>query len=340
MKTSIWLIVAVVALRLAVGWHFYKEGVKKFQDPNFTSAGFLRPAKGPFAVYFMGMIPDPYGEKRLDEKRTVKEWENYRDDVIRRAGLEDLVHEIETDRAKRRAKAEAEEARKQGEKPKKTAEEIEKIVVTKADVARDIAAEYIRRYRLLLSENEEDIEQYLIGLHAWFKYKDDDSTSDLSYRRDWSAGKSLELRAKAGPWLGQIEDIREEYERKMAQLATGEEVPPRGAYPAPDPTAMPLIDNMVKWTVTLVGVGMLLGLFTRLWCVVGAGFLLSVIASQWPWAAGADTTYLYYQIVEIMAFGVLFVVDAGRHAGLDYFVYMGVSAMFGGKKQAPTPKEG
>jgi len=39
----------LVVLRLTIGWQFYQEGMKKYQDPNFSSAGFLMQAKGPLA---------------------------------------------------------------------------------------------------------------------------------------------------------------------------------------------------------------------------------------------------------------------------------------------------
>jgi hypothetical protein len=54
--------------------------------------------------------------------------------------------------------------------------------------------------------------------------------------------------------------------------------------------------------------------------VVGALFLLSVIAAQPPWVTGASPTY--YQTVECAALLVLAGTGAGRWAGLDYFGYL------------------
>ena len=85
-----------------------------------------------------------------------------------------------------------------------------------------------------------------------------------------------------------------------------------------DPGSMWLINTMVKWTVILVGVFLVLGLFTRFWSVVGVGFLCSVIASQWPGWTGSEATY--YQVVELCALLVLAATNAGRFAGLDFFV--------------------
>ena len=68
----------------------------------------------------------------------------------------------------------------------------------------------------------------------------------------------------------------------------------------------------------LVGVFLLLGLFTRFWSIVGAGFLFSVISSQWPGWPGAEPTY--YQSIELVALLVIFSTAAGRLAGLDFFI--------------------
>ncbi len=81
----------------------------------------------------------------------------------------------------------------------------------------------------------------------------------------------------------------------------------------------------VTWLVTGVGVCLLLGLFTRLASLAGILFLLSIIATQPPWVAGAVTTVFYYQVVEIAAFFVLLASGAGRWGGLDHFLYAAAS---------------
>jgi uncharacterized membrane protein YphA (DoxX/SURF4 family) len=85
-----------------------------------------------------------------------------------------------------------------------------------------------------------------------------------------------------------------------------------------DAGSMRLINTMVKWTVILVGIFLMLGLFTRFWSIVGVGFLCSVISSQWPGWYGAEPTY--YQVVELCGLLVLAATNAGRFAGLDFFL--------------------
>ena len=59
-------IVLIVLLRVGIGWHFFYEGVHKF-DPaaEFSSEGFLGIAKGPTAELYYWMLPDLEGLQRI-----------------------------------------------------------------------------------------------------------------------------------------------------------------------------------------------------------------------------------------------------------------------------------
>ena len=64
-------ILALVALRVGIGWHFYMEGVTKVRGNDFSSVGFLNAAKGPLADQFQALIWDHDGKIRLDEERVL-----------------------------------------------------------------------------------------------------------------------------------------------------------------------------------------------------------------------------------------------------------------------------
>ena len=51
-------VLALVALRLVVGWHFFSEGSQHLADLRWSSEGFLRMAKGPLAPYYQAPLPD------------------------------------------------------------------------------------------------------------------------------------------------------------------------------------------------------------------------------------------------------------------------------------------
>ncbi len=59
-------VVALVALRLALGCHFLYEGVWKIKHRDeFSAEPFLTQAKGPISGLFYAMVPDINGRERL-----------------------------------------------------------------------------------------------------------------------------------------------------------------------------------------------------------------------------------------------------------------------------------
>ena len=51
--------IAITALRILVGWHFFYEGLTKLTAPSWSAAGFLKQAKGPLAGSFHAMAARP-----------------------------------------------------------------------------------------------------------------------------------------------------------------------------------------------------------------------------------------------------------------------------------------
>ena len=51
--------IALVVLRVVIGWHFLYEGVAKLLKPNWSAAGFLLQSRGPFADVFQWMAARP-----------------------------------------------------------------------------------------------------------------------------------------------------------------------------------------------------------------------------------------------------------------------------------------
>jgi uncharacterized membrane protein YphA (DoxX/SURF4 family) len=69
---------------------------------------------------------------------------------------------------------------------------------------------------------------------------------------------------------------------------------------------------------------LIVGLFTRLACVLGAAFLVSVVLTQPFWVTEATPTF--NQWVEMLALLTLATTHVGKWGGLDFFI----SALFGG----------
>ena len=51
--------IAITTLRVLVGWHFLHEGLSKLTAPSWTSAGYLKQAKGPLAESFRWLTTRP-----------------------------------------------------------------------------------------------------------------------------------------------------------------------------------------------------------------------------------------------------------------------------------------
>ena len=270
--------ITLIALRLGIGWHFFKEGAKKFQGDSFTSVYFLQTAKGPLAEFYKSMIPDRQGYERLDQGKTEEFWQGYVANVSNHYNFDESQ-------------------------------------LKKADAE-------LKRSRKLLDSfhamNEPEIAEYLLECQRLQDAKAD-KMSDVAFQRDWIASKEAELNGTLRPWTSAIHLMGQQLQENLRKIAT-EEQRQAGVYPIPDRTEM-FVDTLVKFVVIGVGILLVLGLFTRFAAVMGMGFLLSVMSTQPPWSAGANTDYFYYQLVEVLALLVLVGFAAGRFAGLDYLIY-------------------
>jgi thiosulfate dehydrogenase [quinone] large subunit len=97
---------------------------------------------------------------------------------------------------------------------------------------------------------------------------------------------------------------------------------------ASEPDRLANIDVITMWGLTLVGLLLVLGLFTRLACVVGIGFILLFYFATPPfvgyfYALPTEGSYLIVNknLVELCALLVVLVTGSGRFAGLDRIVH-------------------
>jgi len=87
-------------------------------------------------------------------------------------------------------------------------------------------------------------------------------------------------------------------------------------------------DLITMWGLTIVGVCLMLGLFTRLASVIGIGFILLFYLAAPPWigyfyAIPSEGSYLLVNknLVELSALVVILLTGSGRFAGLDRIVH-------------------
>lgn len=281
----------LVLLRLTIGWHFYAEGVEKVQQENWTAAPFFVNAKGPLADQFRTMVWDYDGSIRLDRDRMMLTWATDRNRVADYYGFD--------------------------EKQEKQAQ-----------------AEYTRaveKYDWVLEENKDDVEEYRFGKVRIDQLDADPVRSGVSSLEGQREAIRKEWLAKGAPTLKQIDVVWENYIENLNSIATTEQQQSESPYQLTKPSDVLIdtsaIDVLLPYFDIAVGLLLLFGLFTPVAALAAAGFLGSVVLSQYPPATGPTSSI--YQLIEAMGCFVLAATGAGRFAGLDYFLHLIVRKVYG-----------
>ncbi len=271
----------MVLLRLVIGWHFYREGADKIVAGDWTSAGFMRIAKGPLTPVFHWFLYDAQGRARLDKEATLEEWDAY----LQRATAHYRFNEQQ-------------------------AEQAEQIFESRKE-----------QLEWFFAVNQDEIRQYFDGLDRVAQYRQERGRADVSSLRDQIATIEAELYGNLNNWMWAIDNIWRVYERDLNALADADQARRgKLKLPAPGQKILDTkrIDVIIPYFDVIVGAFLILGLFTRISALAAAGFLAAIVATQWPGYPGAAETI--YQQIELFACLVLAATGAGRFAGLDYFL--------------------
>jgi len=272
---------AIVLLRVGIGVHFLAEGWTKLENPRPFSGGFFSNAKGPLAPVYKNLVWDSDGVARLDLQTTLADWDHYRNRIVNHYGFD--------------------------EKQQKA--------------AADVVKRYEGRLKQFLASKSDTIDEY----DLWLKRRDDnakDPTRKLASLQTHDARIATETRKLYGELIPTIDRLWKDLENDLNAIATEEQWSRHGRLAIGKP-GRGLVDSesmdwIVPWFDVAVGACLILGLFTRPAAILGAVFLASVCASQWPLAPGAMP--IYNQAVEMLALLALAAIGAGRFAGLDYFL--------------------
>ena len=366
-----WLaFVALIALRLMIGFHFYREGTTKLVDGDFTAEYFLSGARGPLAPLFHQMLDDADGSKRLCVEQTwadetnvegepaevtpVSMTKNRREkkveinteltfslweDQLERAGSYYKLGDLELAKriSQRREELEARilEARASqnpsidtAELGRLRAEDEQSILIIRRQ--EKMADEILETHKDLLTEWLTDNRTEIIS-HYQQADRLDGFDRDGENRKKVATyvtsisdqvteiGKDRN-KVMAG-WKSEVGAIWDSYEAQIRNLAVDEQAE-KEAFELhrpfdQDQSMLKVVNMCLPWFDTIIGVLLILGLFTRIAAIAGAGFLASVVATQPPWIPG--TTDTIYQSIELFGLLVLFATCAGRFGGLDFF---------------------
>lgn len=190
------VVILLVVLRLAIGWHFFKEGEKKVQAPEkFSSRHFLGAAKGPFAPLFASMIADRWGHARLNLEQTEARLSDYHAQVVRQFRFDD------------------------GQKKK-------------ADAALKDYKEYAQTY---FAEKQSDIDKYFLEVERFEKASSSAQREDMPYTTERVAAKQTELNGQAGGWYAELGRFQTSFVNRLQRIAAEKQSVTKMP-PFPDPS--------------------------------------------------------------------------------------------------------
>jgi uncharacterized membrane protein YphA (DoxX/SURF4 family) len=345
---------ALVLLRLVIGWHFFGEGAKKLEydrhDGKFrlvfsADAEFLGKAKGPLAPLYLAHTPSEHEWRALlaapreNVRPTPQDAENQtkwvREYAQRRAEAKKKGDPAPVDFAP--GSASHDWATKIADDWRASIEKF-KAVAGMTDAQKQQAEKALGTRLNELAEyfagEEESITEYRHELWRLAKWRDSPEAGAVPFYGQRIATKAGETASKAASWRDQVRAFDEQLHGDLSALLTPEQrsqpatvAAAEGAMADKNQHNLDTV-NVVTTAVTIgVGACLIFGFFTRLAAIVGALFLLGVIASQPFWISGAAPTM--NQCVELAALLVLAGTGAGRWAGMDGCL----AALFGRRRR-------
>lgn len=291
MRSTILALLALAFLRIVLGLHFFMEGVSHLNDPNWSSVGFRKAAIGPFAEGYQAILPE------------TGNWSGTLGAANRRP-LDEVATEWSASVAAHW---------------KKRLDERRRLVPLSSDQA---------------ASAQKSLETATADLTAWLKGINPDlvayrlegqrlaenearpSAIAVPFERDRVAKKRRDLAGQAAGWMADADAIG-----RRLEAAWDADVKPEArarianASPRSD---LWKADRFVSWSLATIGACLVIGLFTKFNAMGAVCFLLTVVATQPFWMAGAQATY--NQWVEIAALLVVASLPAGGWCGLDYFL--------------------
>lgn len=340
-------ILALVFLRLVIGWHFFGEGTKKLQydrtDGRFHLAfsadtELLDKAKGPLADWYFKFVPGghdwrtllatprknvpPTSDEAAEKAKWVREYNARRAEAAKKKELAPVefppgatYHDWATKIA--------DDWREVLEKVKK----IPGLTDAQKQQAEKALHDRLETLSAYLEGQEEEMTTYRHELFRLRNWRDWPEASGVPFVQARIAAKNSETGAKVKAWRAQVAALDDGYYDDLEHILTPEQRSQattvkalQAAVADPSQARLDKLNIVVTALIVSVGVCLLLGFFTRLAAVAGALFLLGVICSQPFWISDAVPTI--NQCIEFAGLLVLAGTGAGRWFGLDYLTYL------------------
>jgi uncharacterized membrane protein YphA (DoxX/SURF4 family) len=313
----------LIALRVAIGWHCFVEGMEKLSTPGWTSDTYLRESMGPFSPLFRGVAGD-----RLIEKVDVGENDTFPTalETEWQAHLNAFASHYElTEEQTTRAQGIFEQRKK----------DTLTTFISKPQLVTKIAA-FQPEMKLEMTMKERVAEHHKLAqrvAHLEEKFP----TSDKGVHAAWKSAK-----ADLAKWRAGIKTVLDDETKKFRKALhdvqpseyktdpfTSEQIP---RPPMPESVSLPVTswrllefsDFMVKWSLVILGGCLMLGLLSRLTSFATALLIFSFYLAMpalpgWPESPRLEGHYLlvnktFIEVIALLALGFL---PTGRWAGLD-----------------------
>jgi uncharacterized membrane protein YphA (DoxX/SURF4 family) len=300
---------------MAIGWHFLYEGREKYDSTKktgakpFSAESYLRNATGPLARYYRGIVPDVNSLAKLDAARLKAAWaedvkrieERYGYDEKQKADAETALHKAEAD----------------------------------AD-AYFLDKDFLENRRKYIHE--------LVEVQSTERNR-----NALSYELERAVERRKDLNTERQKLVQELDAIGGALREAVLKLATDSQRQTAGPYPAqrwkklaipwgsstvttpikiPEWNSLQWVDHLTIYGLMAMGVGLILGLFTRLSALAGAVFLAQIYLSMPPWpglpaSPLAEGHYLIVNknLIEMLACLALVFLPTGRWIGLDALLF-------------------
>jgi uncharacterized membrane protein YphA (DoxX/SURF4 family) len=343
MKISLWTAFFLILLRLVIGWHFFFEGSHKVHSTiigpteanrPFSSAGYFREAPGPLAKVLRQQIGDsddlalarlsvepiPAGKDPKDyppheriPPALKKDWE----DFVRRFADHYQLDEQQKELAQKKL-LQAEDnvvnwltKTTLDDKTK----EVEKSYPSGTVKTKQSIPKRIEDYRAALQDLHDTVDNKL-----------------FAFGHDVEGKRLPKTKADVGQLrsglVSELDEQTAELEKSLTDLLTPEQKTKDKMPPAPPKPLLGWIDWITEWGLTVTGACLLVGLFTRLNCILAAGFLLMtyLCAPPFPWLPVPPNSEGYYfyvnkNVIEMVALLALATTHSGRWLGLDALIH-------------------
>lgn len=336
-----WTRAFLILLRLAIGWHFLFEGLEKLNSDVWSSEAYLREASGPLAPWFWRMAGDRFAEQLRPQSRPEwdpahtpphdyfpaaldKEWRSYAGHFAKHYHLDD--------EQRRRAEGillQQEDVTASwllGRPPNGF-----KTITAASPYGPPVQIDKTTPRRLQDYEDKvKEIRTYQTKEFFW--------ASGTAFTGEGNAkliAAKSDVNRLRGELRSELNSRFEKLQDDLHALLTAEQLkmPPLAGRSLPrwrDWSGMrnwewlDWIDRLIPLGLTAVGIGLLLGVFTRASCVAGALLLLSFYLAMPPLHGvpenpRAEGHYLYVNknIIEMLALLTLATTRSGRWLGLD-----------------------